>query len=205
MRKLIIAFAVLILLSACAPARQEGTQPFEDQFTSASGGWTLARGSQADIAIGGGRLTITVKQPDSIAWSVASGRMFDNFVLEVDAVPLAGPADNDYGVVVRHVDEDNFYRFDISGDGYYNVQKRVKGQWQPLVRDWTASGAIHKGSTANHLRVICAGNAMSFYANGALLAQVVDDLFPRGEIGLLAGTLSEPGVQVAFSHLRVNP
>jgi hypothetical protein len=200
MRRWIITL-ILALLSACAPT---ASLPFRENFDDARNGWTLTQTSLAEIALGGGQLRVNVKEVDSLAWSVAAGKTFDDFTLEVDATPLAGPDDNDYGVIVRRVDDDNFYRLEISGDGYYNVQKREKGQWQKLIVDWTESDAIRKGKATNHLRVVCAGRAMTFYVNQVKLVQVADDSFKRGAVGVLAGTLAEPGVQVAFDNFLVS-
>ena len=197
----IIALTLLTLMSACAPGT---AAPFDDDFDDARSGWTLVHNNQADILTESGQLHITVKQPDSLAWSVAMGKVFDDLTLDVDAMPLAGPDDNDYGVIVRHVDDDNFYRFEISGDGYFNVQKRVKGKWEKLVPDWTASEAIRKGKAPNHLRVVCAKSSLTFYVNQVQLAQVNDGSFARGQVGLFVGTLAQPGVQAAFDNLKVS-
>jgi hypothetical protein len=201
MRHWLIALMLLTLTSACAPG---ATPPFADSFDDARNNWTLTRSNQADLSIEGGQLRITVKQPDSLAWSIAVGKTFDDFTIEVDATPLSGPEDNDYGVIVRHVNDENFYRFEISGDGYFNVQKRVKGQWEKLITDWTPSEAIHKGYAANHLRVVCAGSSLTFYVNQAQLIQVNDNSFARGQVGLFVGTLAQPGVQAAFDNLNVS-
>ena len=201
MRYWIILLVSLLLTSACAPS---APQSFHETFDDARNGWTLVQNNQAEIAIGGGQLRITVKQPDSLAWSVAAGKTFGDFTLDVDATPLAGPDDNDYGVIVRRVDDNNFYRFEISGDGYFNIQKRQKGKWQKLIADWTESSTIHTGAATNHLRVVCAGRALTFFVNQVQVAQVTDDAFARGEVGVLAGTLTEPGVQVAFDNVEVS-
>lgn len=201
MRRWIIGLTILALTSACAPSTP---LPFRESFDDARNGWMLLQSSRADIVINGGRLRIAVKTPDAVAWSVAAGKTFDDFTLDVDATPLAGPDDNDFGVIVRHADDDNFYRFEISSDGYYNAQKRQKGKWEGLVADWAESTAIRKGRATNHLRVVCAGSAMTFYVNQIKLLQVTDDSFKRGKVGVFAGTLSQPGVQVAFDDLQVN-
>jgi len=201
MRYWTILLSSLLLISACAPS---APQSFRETFDDAHNGWTLVQNNQAEIAIGGGQLRITVKQPDSLAWSVAAGKTFGDFTLDVDATPLAGPDDNDYGVIVRRVDDNNFYRFEISGDGYFNIQKRQKGKWQKLVADWTESSAIRKGAATNHLRVVCVGRTLTFSVNQVQVAQVSDDAFARGEVGVLAGTLTEPGVQVAFDNFQVS-
>jgi hypothetical protein len=201
----ILTLALLTLICACTFAGPPTAAPFQDTFDDNHNQWTLTQSRQAEIAIAGGQLRIAVSRPESLAWTRASGKIFYNFTLDVDATPLSGPDDNDYGVLVRRVDDDNFYRFEISSDGFFNVQKRRQGQWEKLVADWAESPAIRKGRATNHLRVVCAGRALTFSVNGTQLAQVTDDALARGEIGLLAGTLSAGGVQIAFDNLRVNP
>src|SRR5574340_671248 len=126
------AITLLVVLSACAgPA---GTGPlFQDGFDDARNGWTLTSNTQAQVKISGGQLIITVNRLDALAWTIAAGKSFGDFTLSVDATPLARPDDSDYGVIVRHVDDNNFYRFEISGDGYFNIQKRIKGKWDHLI------------------------------------------------------------------------
>jgi len=201
MRLWSLVLVLLILISGCAPG---AAPPFADSFDDARNNWTLASSDQADILIEGGQLRITVKQPDSLAWSIAAGKTFDDFTLDVDAAPLAGPQDNDYGVIVRHVDDENFYRLEISGDGYFNAQKRIKGKWEKLIVDWTPSEAVHKGNAANHLRVVCVGSSLTFYVNQVQLIQIKDNSFARGQVGLFVGTLAQPGVQAAFDNLNVS-
>ncbi len=203
MRLGLITLILLTLASACAPGPLGVSPPFADSFDDTRNAWTLMHNNQADMTIEGGLLRLTILQPDSLAWSVATGKTFDDFTLDVDATPLAGPDDNDYGVIVRHMDDDNFYRFEISSDGYFNVQKRQKGKWEKLIPDWTPSEFIHNGKATNHLRVACAGSSLTFYVNQTLLIQITDVSFSRGAIGVLAGTLAEPGVQVAFDNVQV--
>ena len=204
MERWFVVAMILVLMAACAPGTPSAASPFRDGFDDARQGWLLTNSNQASIAIGGGQLRIVVHQSDSLAWSVASGKTFSDLTLDVDATPLSGPDDNDYGVIVRRVDDENLYRFEISGDGYYNVQKRVQGKWEKLAPDWTPSAAIRKGTATNHLRVVCRGSTLTFYVNQVQLIQVTDASFARGEIGVLAGTLAQPGVQVAFDDLQVS-
>ena len=100
-------------------------------------------------------------------------------------------------------DADHFYRFSISGDGYYSVSKYDGGEWVALGGDWTPSEAIRLGAVANLLEVVCQGATMTFAVNGVQLAQVEDSSYSRGDIGLYAGTFFEPDVEVQFDNLRV--
>ena len=59
---------------------------------------------------------------------------------------------------------------------------------------------INRGVSVNHLRADCVDNVLTFYVNGQQLAQVKDDTLTHGAVGVLAGTFSEPGVDVLFDN-----
>jgi hypothetical protein len=194
----LLLVTLIVVLSAC---RQVSGLPYMANFDEA-GAWTQTSSRQADISVQDGQLYILIKQPDTLAWS-AAGLSLADFTLEVEAAPLEGPDDNGYGVIARRVDDENFYSFQISGDGYFIIQKRVKGKWRNLSGDWQASPAIHVGRQVNHLRVTCKGSTLTFVVNETQLAQVTDGEFARGDIGVVASTLAEPGVRVAFDNVSV--
>jgi hypothetical protein len=185
-----------MLLGACSPAGP--ATPYTTNFEQ----WTQTQSCQAEIAVRSGQLHIIIKQPDTLAWSVA-GQSLTDFTLDVDAESIEGPDDNGYGVIVRHVDDDNFYSLQVSGDGYFLVQKRVKGKWANLTGDWQPAPAIRPGKAANHLRVTCQGSTLTFSVNDTQLAQVNDKDLARGDIGVIAATLAEPGAHIAFGNVTV--
>ena len=65
-----------------------------------------------------------------------------------------------------------------------------------------ASEAIQTG-TMNHLRADCIGNTLTFYINFTEVASATDTDLPTGDVGVLAGAFSEPGVDVLFDHFVV--
>jgi hypothetical protein len=134
-------------------------------------------------------------------WSLAGERLED-FVLEVETTQLAGPDDNDYGVILRHQDDANFYSFEISGDGYYTFTKLVDDELLEII-PWRESKAVHQGQRQNTLRVEAIGPDFSFYINDKLVDAAIDSDFSQGDIGLLVGTYEETGVEVAFDNLKV--
>lgn len=193
----------LLLLSACAsPPTQPAPSSYATTFDSADQ-WTQTISRQADIFIQNGRLHILVKQADVLAWSVA-GLMVDNVSIDVEAILIEGPQDNSFGIIARRLDDENLYSFQISSDGYFLIQKRLKGRWRNLSGDWQPSPAIRTGRQTNHLRVVCRGNLLTFSVNGTQLVQVSDDSLARGDVGVIAGTMAEPGVHIAFDNIRVN-
>ena len=123
--------------------------------------------------------------------------------IDVDAHRVSGPDDNQYGLFCRFQDEGNYYEFDISGDGYYAIFLRQGGEYRTLA-SWTATKAINQGQASNHLSVLCEGDRLGMWINGEFVAEVFDDTFSEGEIALIAGSIDEPDVLVAFDNLRVS-
>ncbi|HEC36062.1 MAG TPA: hypothetical protein ENI39_05955, partial [Anaerolineae bacterium] len=158
---------VAMLLVAC---RGESDLPWNDDFSDPST-WQGESDATAQVGVQDGVMRVYVAVPDQLAWAVA-GRDLRDFHLTVEATQSAGPDDNEYGVLVRMQDHSNFYRFSISGDGYYLVSKFVDGRAEFLGSNWAPSEIIHRGQATNVLEIICQGPEMIFVVNGEELARV---------------------------------
>jgi Domain of Unknown Function (DUF1080) len=202
-KQLFIPFILFILvLSACGPALTP--LPYADDFSTTDGGWKTAKDEAITIGVQDGALHFMIDDLDTIAWSTAKDKRFGDFVLDVDAAQVAGPNDNTYGVIFRYQDDRNFYRLDVSGDGYYAVFKRKDGAWSK-VQDYVESTAVKQGNATNHLQVIAKGNQFTFNVNGETVKTFSDNDFSSGDIGLTAGSLFDnAGVHIAFDNLTVN-
>jgi len=102
-------------------------------------------------------------------------------------------------------DEQQFYRFDITGNGLFIVERHNgDGTWTRLVQEWTPASALNQGlNVTNRLRVLASGQSLTFYANDVLLTQVNDATYADGLIGLDAGTFGGSNLQVAFDNLTI--
>jgi hypothetical protein len=200
-RWLVTVLVVLVtLLVAC-----EAEQPdWSDDFSDPASGWDAQSDASAEVGYQEGVMRVLVKAPNRLAWASA-GREFSDFRLVVEATQVAGPDDNEYGVLVRMEDPEHFYRFSISGDGYYLVSKYNGEEWTMLSSDWAPSDAIHTGNASNRLAVVCQGATMTFLVNEVELVQVQDSSYSRGDAGLYVGTFFEPEVEVHFDNLSVEP
>lgn len=196
--KRLLVVALVVLLVACGG----GQLPWSDDFSDPASGWQAESDASAEVGYYEGVMRLLVKVPNRLAWASA-GREFSDFHLAVEATQVAGPDDNEYGILVRVRDADHFYRFSISGDGYYQVSRYDGEEWVVLSGDWTPSDAIQMGVATNLLEVVCQGTTMTFLANGVTLTQVEDRSYPRGDVGLYAGSFFEPGVEVHFDDLIV--
>lgn len=201
-RQYVIAvMAVLVaLLVACGGG---GELPWDDDFSDPASGWQVESDASAEVGYYDGAMRVLVKSPNWLAWASVERELSD-FHLFVEATQVAGPDDNEYGVLVRMKDIDHFYRFSISGDGYYLVSKYDGEGWEVLGGDdWIPSDAIQLGATTNLLEIVCQGATMTFLVNDVELVQVEDSTYSRGGVGLYAGSFFEPGVEVHFDNLSV--
>jgi serine/threonine protein kinase len=175
-----------------------GKMVFRDNFSDPGSGWVPgdAASGQADYDADGYR--ILIDQPNSINWALA-GQEFSDVSIAVAADKLGGAEDNFFGIICRYQDENNFYAFLISSDGYYHIGKYQGGEYE-VIHD-TAQGfsqAIHQGKTRNHLQANCVHSTLTLIVNDEVVAQVEDKNFSSGDIGLIAASLDVPGTNILF-------
>lgn len=214
LHRLFLGLALLLLLAACGGAA--GSEPdacdspdylFADDFSGELDcGWaTYSRGGGA-AAIDNAAMQLTVSQPGQIWWT-NPGQDFDDVVITAEARQVDGPNDNAYGLICRYQNEENFYVFLVSGDGYYAIGKYQSGsdtvtyltpdaQFQP-------SDAINQGVASNELRASCVGSQLSFEVNGIPLITVSDPTFVTGDIGVAASTLQPGTAVIEFDNVQV--
>lgn len=191
---------------------------------------------QLSAQLDAGQLRISVGKPKGRAYSVAAPYYAD-FDLRVEARAVEGPIDNGYGVVFRLQDkansnfEDNsYYVFLISSDGFYQVSRVVDGD-EKIISVWNQSPLVNQGLDAvNRLRVIARSDQFSFYINdqpvqlcvpddpngestfdalgncmGTMIDTLTDATIPNGQIGVSAIVTDTggEGVVAAFDNVVV--
>ncbi len=149
---------------------------------------------------GGYRMLVNALQVNF--WSTPH-KDFSDVRIEVDAGKLGGPDENRIGLICRYTGN-QYYFFIISSDGYYGIGIFKNNQATLLGQsEMQSSDKITTGTAINHLRADCNGNTLTFYVNGSQLAQAHDSTLTHGDVGLLAGTFSHPGVDVLFDNFVV--
>lgn len=151
----------------------------------------------------GGAFRILVNALQVSFWSAAH-KDFGDVRIEADAGKIAGPDENRIGLICRYTGN-QYYFFVISSDGYYGIGYFNNDRASLLGQsEMSSSDKIKTGTAINHLRADCSGDVLSFYVNGSNLAQVHDPTLKHGDVGLLAGTFSQPGVDVIFDNFVVS-
>lgn len=203
MKKILFAISVLVLATlACGVNTESGTVLFQDDFSNPDSGWP--HGSNAFYDSGG--YVIYVADADTEHWAIPGKSFQADVVVEVNAARRGGPENNDYGVMCRVQDLDNFYFFWISSDSYQVIGKRENGEMKFLSSDQMQfTDGIKGGTETNRIRAECVGNTLKLVVNGRTVARVTDDTFTGGgDVGLIAGAFDEGGVEIFFDNLTVS-
>lgn len=205
----VFLFMVVVLALAALACGGGTTAPlpegvlFQDDFSNTSSGWDRVRVDDGMTDYYNGAYRIQVNTTDTDVWA-NPGLSFTDVRVEVDATKIGGPDDNDFGVICRYKDENNFYFGIISSDGYYGIVKVKDGSQNLLgMSELPYSDAIKQGATTNRIRLDCVGSTLTLYANGTLLTSQSDSEFTSGDVGLLAGTYSTPGTDITFDNFQV--
>ncbi len=199
-----VFFFITLALSSCQPAaRSPGSLLFQDDFSSASSGWSQGEdvAGLAQYAYDGFRIYV---KAIGIAKIAVPDKNFIDVLLDVDATKMAGPDDNTFGLVCRYQDVKNFYFFELSSDGYSGIGKMKEGKLSLLGSDkMKPNESIRQGVKLNHLKAECKGSSLTFYINGIKAHTAEDKDFQDGDVGLMAGTLSKPGTDLYFDNFTV--
>ena len=205
---LLSTYFLLLLLSSCSSlpnppvsTANSGDILYQEQFENNRTGWARFSNENGIMDYDGGGYRILVQQPQLNIWSTPE-KDFSDVRLEADVIKLNGPDENRMGLICRYRGGD-YYFFIISNDGYYVIGKFIGGLTLLLGQsEMQASGAIQTG-TMNHLRADCIGDKLTFYINFSEVASATDADFSTGDVGVLAGAFSEPGVDVLFDNFVV--
>ncbi len=201
-----------LFLTACSPEtllanlslNPSSRVLFKDDFSNTVGGWSTQRDTNTIIDYENNGFRIWVNQPNFDYWSVP-GLHFTDVRIEVDAVKTAGPDDNDYGIICRYIDQNNFYGFLISSDGYYGITKRKNGEHSVIsAKAMEPGSSIRTGIATNHIRADCIDSTLTLYINGSKAAEITDPEYKIGDVGLLAGSFTQTGVDILFHHFVVS-
>jgi hypothetical protein len=177
---------------------------FSDDFSNPASGWDSI--DQADFYTdyfnNAYRITVNTKLSDS--WANPDDNLFGDVSIEVDATKNGGPDDNDFGVICRYENMDQFYYGVISSDGYYGINKVTSKSSSLIGRDSLEfNTAIKQGTATNHIRFDCKGDVLTLYVNGQQVDQQTDSDYANGNVGLIAGTYDTPGTDILFDNFFV--
>ena len=209
-----IILLIILLLSVLACDLPNGTEEastlpqgvlFQDDFSDPTSGWPESNTESGYTGYDQSGYRIFVTVPSFDIWATP-GLSLTDVSIEVDATKISGDDNNDFGIICRHVDPENFYVVLISSDGFYGFFKSINGSDLTLLgmEQMQTTEAINQGDADNHLRVDCIDNEIILFINGVMIAQIQDSVLASGDVGLMAGTFETPGTDILFDNFVVN-
>lgn len=181
---------------------------FREEFVlGETGSWLLESDESGSTTIIPEQLIIEVNQPFLVQYATLTEPALADFYLEVEGQILSGSPQSSYGVLFRIQNPQQFYRFEITGDGTYILERHDAGGSRALfMGDWRDAASINQGlNVVNRLGVEVQGPNISLLVNDVLLEQITDDAYTSGYIGLDAGTFDNAPLRVAFDNLVIRP
>jgi hypothetical protein len=202
-----VTFFLALATLACLSTTQQSTPSdilFSDDFSNTDEKWDQVSETSRTTDYYNNAYRITINATDSDAWSNPDKESFTDVHIEVDATKNAGPDDNDFGIICRYLDVDQFYYGVISSDGYYGIMKMTSDGGMPIGEDTLLeSDKIIQGDSTNHIRFDCVGSTLTLFVNGIQIDQQTDAEYTTGNIGLIAGTFKTAGTDILFDNFVV--
>lgn len=123
-----------------------------------------------------------------------------DMVVESDVRMNASQAQSRAGIACRVGRDHSFYAFNVIASGGYEIV-RVRGDDGEVLTSGTISFDPAEGA---HLKAVCRGASLSFYANGDLLDEVSDsEIGTSGGAGLLSLSPVVAATNAAFDNFSI--
>jgi hypothetical protein len=189
-----------------APPSNQQSVLFQDDFSDSNSGWdhSSTQNGSTDYESGGYRIHVDTANYEK--WANPSKVFQDDVRIEVDATKTGGPDNNDFGVLCRYQDTDNYYQLVITSDGYAAIIKLENGKATVISSSdgkLQSVDGINSGAATNHIRADCIGSDLSLYANGTQVATASDSSYTGGDVGLSGGTYDTGGTDILFDNFYV--
>jgi len=160
-----------------------------DDFSDSKSGWEYLQIDEGSAGYVEETYQIAVNVPNTDIFTTYA-RTFVNSEIIVKAARIKGSDNNNFGVICRYKDPENFYAGQISSDGCAGIFKIEDGEYHLLGHEsMVPVPAIISGGGKNEIRFECIESTLTLSVNGVLADSQEDDTFQFGEVGLIAGTI----------------
>lgn len=184
-----------------------------DDFRTDNGLWDVLSDDYGSSYYKNRALNIEAKADGRIIWSstyeskddrdAGNALQFDDFYIEFDTTFVTYTGENTAGLVFRMTDTDNFYKFMVDETGYYQLNKRVNGEYQDVI-PWALTDAADTTDGAiNKIGILAEGSTLAFSVNGTVIAQVEDTDFSSGSLALAIQTYTATEGHSTFDNFKL--
>lgn len=176
----------------------------EDDFSDDKSGWEIVNNvyELKGYSSEGYLISINNKGGRSIS---TTGLQFNDVNVQVETRKLTGSNDAYLGIVCRYADNENYYRFFVTPDGYTGIVKVVGGVSSTLPDGkMIVNHDVLKDDSINLLEVSCVGNKLKLIVNNKLALSAEDDQLKQGDIGIFAETGQDGAGSFIFNNFIVS-
>ncbi len=144
------------------------------------------------------------QQSDYFYACFAATPNLSNFAYQVQMTIVQG----DYGGIIFRADaaKSKYYYFRIGKEGAYDLSTShdTTSSHDQLLKSGNSPSIIKTGlNQTNLVTVVANGRYLYLYVNQKFLAQVHDNTYKSGQIGVFGGNFTSKSADVAFTHAQV--
>ncbi|MBT3240833.1 MAG: hypothetical protein HON98_13400 [Chloroflexi bacterium] len=192
------------ILSSPTPDMRTGIGKifFEEPFDNPED-WEIFPVQGGSSMFSNGHLTMVLDQKNQYAYATHNHLFIYNFYGEITAKPNLCEAADEYGVILRTVQLQDFYRLAISCGGSVSVSRSSEGSTfsvipnSPIPGQQTGPpGSVKIGFWANNTEI-------RFFINDQFLFSTQDIILRSGTLGVFIHSVSDATVSVNFSDLSL--
>ena len=178
----------------------------EDDFSNDTTGWEIVNNVYELKGYSSAGYLISINNQGGRSIST-TGLQFTDSIIQVETRKLTGSSDSYIGIVCRYQDNQNYYRFFVTPDGYTGIVRVVKGESSTLPGGkMNYNHDVVQDDGINLLEVSCVGSQLKLMVNNKLAVSAEDDQLKQGDVGLFAETGQDgPGSFIFNKFLVTKP
>lgn len=215
-RLLLVFIISIVLLSGCSaiqriqisqdklPWKSGNDVLLEDDFSDDRSGWEIVNNvyELKGYSSEGYLISINNKGGRSIS---TTGLQFNDAIIQVETHKLTGSNDSYLGIVCRYRDNQNYYRFFVTPDGYTGIVRVVDGVSTTLPDGkMIVNHNVLQGDGKNLLTVSCVGSQLKLMVNSKLALSAEDEQLEQGDVGIFAETGQNGAGSFIFNNFIVS-
>lgn len=135
---------------------------------------------------------LELKKKNLFAWTTCRRYRYSDVCVEADVAIDRDSGYSAVGLILRHLDDENYYYFLVSNRSFFRFDLVFNGTPMRLI-EWTPLPSFLKIDWVQSipLRIIARGSAFSFYLDDEWIGEVTDASISEGRIGFAAQNYEE--------------
>ncbi|MDH5605645.1 MAG: hypothetical protein OEY93_02045 [Anaerolineae bacterium] len=165
--------------------------------------WSLVETASTSAAVVNNHLTLVLNRANSFLYTTRRSPLLGDFYAEITAVPKLCAAGDEYGLMARVKDFQNYFRLTITCSGSVGVDRMLKGIFNPIIPKERVLFLPAGVPSEQRLGVWASGQEVRFFINGNFIYSIKDNVFGRGTLGVFVRTAGDAGVSADFRDLSI--